>query len=197
MPKVSDEYRQARREEIVEVAIRCFLTRGFGRTSIADLVAESGLSAGAIYGNFPGGKDEIFVAAATRILHTRRSELEARRRAGAPLSPGEVMATLIAGISGEQISALLPQLWGEAAVDPEIRDLVHGVFLELRGAVIDAIAEWAAANPDKVEGDPHAWAERIGPIVLSTAPGFILQKTLMPDFDAAGYLAALPAVLPH
>ncbi|WP_454117416.1 hypothetical protein [Microbacterium lacticum] len=89
------------------------------------------------------------------------------------------------------------QLWGEAAVDPEIRDLVHGVFLELRGAVIDAIAEWAAANADKVEGDPHAWAARIGPIVLSTAPGFILQTALMPDFDAAGYLAALPAALPH
>lgn len=197
MPKVSDEYRQARRDEIVDVAIRCFLSRGFGRTSIADLVTESGLSAGAIYGNFPGGKDEIFVAAATRILHTRRSELEARRREDPPLAPGEVMATLISGISGEQISAVLPQLWGQAAVDAEIRALVREVFLELRATVVGAIADWAAAHPDKVEGDARLWAERVGPILLSTAPGFILQKTLMPDFDAEGYLAALPTLLPH
>lgn len=196
MPKVSDEYRQARRDEIVDVAIRCFLARGFGRTSIADLVSESGLSAGAIYGNFPGGKDEIFVTAATRILTTRRSELEERRRAGI-LSPGEVVASLVSGVSGEQISAVLPQLWGEAAVDPEIRTLVHGVFAELRATVVDAIAEWASAHPEKIDGDPQVWAVRVAPIILSTAPGFILQKTLLPDFDAEAYIAALPEALPH
>ena len=51
MPKVTDEYRVARRDEIIDVAIRCFLRQGYARTSVADLVAESGLSAGAIYGN--------------------------------------------------------------------------------------------------------------------------------------------------
>lgn len=146
MPKVTEEYRRARRDEIIAVAIQCFQSRGFARTSISDLVAASGLSAGAIYGNFPGGKDEIFVAAATKILHTRRSELEARRTERT-LSPGEVMATLIEGISSEQISHVLPQLWGEAAVDPDIRVLVQGVFLQLRRTVVDAIAAWARRSP--------------------------------------------------
>ena len=186
----------ARRDEIIAVAIQCFQSRGFARTSISDLVAASGLSAGAIYGNFPGGKDEIFVAAATKILHTRRSELEARRTERT-LSPGEVMATLIEGISSEQISHVLPQLWGEAAVDPDIRVLVQGVFLQLRRTVVDAIAAWAREKPEKVDGDPEAWAERAAPVILSTAPGFILQQALLPDFDAATYLAALPDVLPR
>lgn len=78
MPKVTDEYRVARRDEIIDVAIRCFLRQGYARTSVADLVAESGLSAGAIYGNFPGGKQELFVSAAARILTARRDELAAR-----------------------------------------------------------------------------------------------------------------------
>lgn len=196
MPKVTEEYRRARRDEIIAVAIQCFQSRGFARTSISDLVAASGLSAGAIYGNFPGGKDEIFVAAATKILHTRRSELEARRTERT-LSPGEVMATLIEGISSEQISHVLPQLWGESAVDPDIRVLVQGVFLQLRRTVVDAIAAWAREKPEKVDGDPEAWAERAAPVILSTAPGFILQQALLPDFDAATYLAALPDVLPR
>ena len=84
-----------------------------------------------------------------------------------------------------------------AAVDPDIRVLVQGVFLQLRRTVVDAIAAWAREKPEKVDGDPEAWAERAAPVILSTAPGFILQQALLPDFDAATYLAALPDVLPR
>lgn len=197
MPKVSDEYRLARREEILDVAIQCFRAKGLARTSIADLTASSGLSAGAIYGNFPGGKEEIFHAAAARILQSRRSEL-ARRRGDGALSPAEVMATIVAGVRSERVTlGILPQLWGEAAVDPEIRALVHSVFLELRTTIRDAVAEWATENPDRIDGDPHAWADRVTPVLLSSAPGFVLQQTLFPDFDGDAYLETLLEVLPR
>jgi len=196
MPKVSDAYRQARRDEIIDVAIECFGMRGFTRTSIADLVTESGLSAGAIYGSFPGGKDEIFVAAATRILHSRRSELDVMRAQG-PLSPGEIMATLLQGLASERFVTILPQLWGEALVTPDILGLVQGVFHELRATIVDAVEEWARAHPEKAEGEPRAWAERVMPIIFSTAPGYILQRSLLPDFDAEEYVRSLPEVLPH
>lgn len=197
MPKVSDEYRLARREEIVDIAIECFRTKGLGRTSIADLTAAARLSAGAIYGNFPGGKEEIFHAAAARILRSRRSELD-RLRAAGTASPAEIMATLISGVRSERITAgILPQLWGEAAVDPEIRALVQSVFSELRETIRDAVADWAAANPDRVTGDPRAWADRVAPVLMSTAPGFVLQQTLFADFDGDAYLDALLDVLPH
>ena len=35
------------------------------------------------------------------------------------------------------------------------------------------------------------------PVILSTAPGYILQQAVMPDFDGDAYLAALREVLPH
>ena len=50
MPKVSEQHREARRDQIVDAALRCFSRKGFQRTSMADIIAESGLSAGAIYG---------------------------------------------------------------------------------------------------------------------------------------------------
>ncbi|MFC9920088.1 TetR/AcrR family transcriptional regulator [Agromyces binzhouensis] len=197
MPKVSDEYRAARREEILDVALRCFAERGYAKTSIADLVEATGLSAGAIYGNFPDGKKELFAAAAARVLESRRIELAERRRDGGPLSPGEVVATLLGGIRNEPFSAVLPQLWSEAIVDREIRDLVQVVFLRLRTAIGAQLAEWGRAHPDRVDGDPAAWAERVTPVVLSAAPGFVLQRALLDDFDEDAYLAALGEALVH
>lgn len=197
MPKVTDAHREARRDEIIEVAIRCFLRQGYARTSIADLVAESGLSAGAIYGNFPGGKQELFLSAASRILTARRDELAAHAGDDEPLSPGEIMVTLIRGIRSENIGNVLPQLWGEAIVDDEIRTLVAGVFGQLRQTVADRLADWAAAHQDRTGADARAWGARMAPVVLSAAPGYILQRTMLPDFDDDGYLAALPEIFLH
>ncbi len=197
MPKVTDEYRVARRDEIIEVAISCFTRQGYARTSIADLVTASGLSAGAIYGNFPGGKQELFVAAASRILTSRRDELAAGAGVADPLSPGEIMATLIRGIRSENVGGVLPQLWGEASIDDEIRALVSSVFRDLRQTVADRLTEWAAAHPDKTEDDAAAWGARMAPVVLSAAPGFVLQRAMLDDFDEAGYVEALPGVFVH
>lgn len=197
MPKVSAEYRNARRGEIIEAAITRFAEIGYARTSMADLVSASGLSAGAIYGNFPGGKQELFVAAASRILESRRDELAAGAGADHPLSPGEIMATLIRGIRTENVGSVLPQLWGEASIDDEIRVLVSGVFRELRQTVADRLAEWAAVHPEKAGDDPAAWGARMAPVVLSAAPGFVLQRAMLDDFDEAGYVEALPGVFVH
>lgn len=197
MPKVSDEYRTARREEILDVAIAQFARHGYARTSVSDLVAASGLSAGAIYGNFPGGKQELFVAAASRILTSRRDELAAGAGADRPMSPGEIMATLIAGIRAENVGPVLPQLWGEASIDDEIRALVSSVFRELRRTVAERLTEWAAAHPEKSGDDPVAWGARMAPVVLSAAPGFVLQRVMLDDFDEDAYVAALPTVFVH
>ncbi len=63
MPKVSQEYRDARREQILNAARRCFLRDGFHETSMQDLFAEAGLSSGAVYRYFPGKEDVILAIA--------------------------------------------------------------------------------------------------------------------------------------
>ncbi|WP_127794141.1 TetR/AcrR family transcriptional regulator [Agromyces sp. LHK192] len=193
MPKVTDEHRTARREEILDAAVGCFMLRGYTRTSIADIVEASGLSAGAIYGNFPGGKGELFASVAARVLEARRAELVDRRSGSdVPLAPGELMATIVGGIRGEPFSGILPQLWAEALIDPEIHGLVRGVFERLKETIRAQLAEWAAANPERIDGDPGEWARRVAPVVLSAGPGFILQRALLDDFDEEAFLAALP-----
>ena len=80
MPKVTEAHRTARRDEIIGAALRCFAAKGYQRTSMADVIEESGLSAGAIYGYF-AGKQELFAAVAGRVLEARQGELEAAARA--------------------------------------------------------------------------------------------------------------------
>ena len=197
MPKVTAEYRAARRDEILDAALRAFSDKGFQRTSMADIISESGLSAGAIYGHFAGKRD-LVAAVAARTLEARRSELLARRADdGRPLSPGEVMATIVDGMRHEGFSRILLQLWAEAAIDPEIRELVQGVLVRLRETLRTQLVEWGEANADRIDGDPEAWAARLTPVLIALGPGFVVQRQLVDGFDEEAYLATLPEALPH
>jgi TetR/AcrR family transcriptional regulator, transcriptional repressor of aconitase len=196
MPKVTEAYREARRDEIIAAALRCFSTKGFQRTSMADIIADSGLSAGAIYGHFAGKKD-LVAAVAARVLEDRRGDLRARRREGPPLSPGQVAATLIDGMRREPFSGLLVQLWAEASIDEDMRVAVRDTYREIRSTIEAAFAEWAAAEPARVDGDPREWAARLTPVAMGLMPGFMVQRALAPDFDEDAYLAMLPEALPH
>ena len=63
MPKISEEQRQARRLEILEVAERCFARQGFHRTTMEHIIRELKSSPGAVYCYFRG-KNEIVAAIA-------------------------------------------------------------------------------------------------------------------------------------
>ena len=52
MPKVSEEYKKNRRSQIVETARECFIKHGYQKASMSDIIAATGLSAGAIYNHF-------------------------------------------------------------------------------------------------------------------------------------------------
>jgi len=64
MPRITDERRAARREQILEAARACLQEHGLEAVSMEMIIARSGLSTGAVYGYFKG-KDEIISAVVT------------------------------------------------------------------------------------------------------------------------------------
>ena len=46
MPKVTEEHLAQRRQQILDAAANCFARNGFHRTSIQDIIKESGVTAG-------------------------------------------------------------------------------------------------------------------------------------------------------
>ena len=64
MPRISDERREARREQILQAARACLQEHGLEAVSMEMIIASSGLSTGAVYGYFKG-KGEIISALVT------------------------------------------------------------------------------------------------------------------------------------
>jgi TetR/AcrR family transcriptional regulator, transcriptional repressor of aconitase len=189
MPKVTDAHREARREQILDAAMRCFAEKGFQRTSMADIGAASGLSAGAIYLQF-AGKQQIALEAGRRVMSRRLGRLLGDD--GVLHDPIETLELLLTGIMEDLPDAvLLVQLWGEATSDPEMSELVREIFGTLQSAWVGYLTAWARTRG---VDDPAAWGTRTMPTVLALAQGFMLQRALMPSFDPEVYFASVRAV---
>ena len=192
MPKVTEEHRAARRQQIAQAALRCFARNGFAATSMADIIAESGLSAGAIYGH-DKSKDELIALAVSEILDARFLEV-AQIRAQEPLpSPGEIVRLLVTGIL-EQVreAQLLVQVWGQVPVNPALGTLASGVGGRIRTMFADYLAQWFAR--DHAAEQARALGERYASLYVGIVQGYMTQTVLFADFDGDAYLDAVAAI---
>lgn len=197
MPKVSEGHREARRDEIVAAALRAFTAKGFSRASMADIIAESGLSVGAIYGHF-SGKQELLAACAIHLLGRRRDEVDAAIEHGQPPAPGDAVVLLVRGMLRDGIdSGALVQVWGEATVDPELRGIVNEALAIIRGALDRALRAWFTAHPEQAPDGVEVAVRSLLPVMAGLGQGFILQRSIVDDFDEEAYLASVRALLPH
>lgn len=67
MPRLTPERRLRQRERIIDAARLCYVRKGFQATTMADIIREAGLSAGAVYGYF-SSKHDLCLAAMEREL---------------------------------------------------------------------------------------------------------------------------------
>jgi AcrR family transcriptional regulator len=65
MPKISEERKSARRDQILEGARHCFAEYGYEGATVAKLETAIGLSRGAIFNYFPS-KEDLFIELAVR-----------------------------------------------------------------------------------------------------------------------------------
>ena len=196
MPKVSEQHREKRRDQIVDAALRCFSVKGFQRTSMADIIAESGLSAGAIYGHF-AGKQEIAIAVAQRILGNRMLEFGDRLHADGELPPPSAMLRLMmSGLTGEiRDIGVLVQLWGEGVTDPDMSRMIGPIFGEVSAVMGPYLQRWASERRGLAPDAAAAWAHDVIPVLLGLGQGYIIQSALLPDFDADRYFRGVAALL--
>lgn len=195
MPKVSRQHREARRDQIVDAALRCFSARGFQRTSMADIITESGLSAGAIYGHFEG-KQQLALAVAQRILGNRLAEFDSRVGAGELPPPSGMLRLMMDGLRGElRDTGVLLQLWGEAVTDPQMSDMVGPIFVRVRELMGPYLRRWAVERR-RLGGDTaNAWADGVVFVFFGMAQGYIVQSALLPGFDSDAYLRGVAVLL--
>lgn len=186
MPKVSHAYREARRDEIARAAMQRLSRQGFSGTSMADIIEESGMSAGAIYSHF-GSKAEIAQHVARMVVGTRADELVTRARSSEPpVGPIEIISfvldtTIQLGIR----RTLLLQVWAEATVDPDFRAILDETVEKLRRAYGDAITPWQRARGRST--DPEVIRALVDTMV-ALSQGFVVNSALFGRDDPRAYL---------
>jgi AcrR family transcriptional regulator len=195
MPKVSEQHREARRDQIVDAALRCFANRGFQRTSMADIIAESGLSAGAIYGHFTG-KQQLALAVAQRVLGNRMTEFGERLAGGELPAPSSMLRMMMEGLRGDvHDTGLLVQLWGEGVTDPEMSGMIGPIFVRVRGIMGSYLTDWAVRHRGLGREAAAVWADEVMPVFLGVGQGYIIQSALLPDFDGEAYFRGVAGLL--
>ncbi|MBA4023222.1 MAG: TetR/AcrR family transcriptional regulator [Gordonia sp.] len=176
MPKVTQAHLDARRQQIVDAARVRFASHGFARTSMADIVAETGLSNGAIYRYFRS-KDEIVIAVCEQASGAFPDALTAE----AIRELLEHMRT----ISRETGHArLVAQIYAEAALSPALAEVVRVQLDGLRTAIAELI-------PGDHPGDPAQIAEAFVAVLV----GYSEQLAVRGDVGSEPFSAALMAIL--
>src|ERR1700735_4656768 len=127
MPRLTEERREARREQILEAARACLQEHGLEAVSMETIIARSGLSTGAVYGYFKG-KDEIINAAIAEGTADLASQLAPILGNPEPPPPAElleqVLRTIVAFSRQKSgIDRLLVALhgWSHSQTDPELK----------------------------------------------------------------------------
>ena len=127
MPKVSQEHSDMQQRAILDAAIRCFARTGFHRTTMRDVVRESGMSAGALYLYFKSKEELIEAIAENRHLRERQwisSALNQDDLSGSLRALIHSFAGALMDRGEQQERRLSVQLWAESLQDPKIRQSV-------------------------------------------------------------------------
>ena len=187
MPRVTSEYLGRRRDQILAAALRCFAREGFHRTTMQDIVAESGLSPGALYRYF-ASKEELIAAIATRHHASELALLrEAAGRDDVAGALRDLVRAFLARLSDpaeQEWRRVTVQLWSEALRSPRVMQIVR-----------EGLDGPLAALARLFERVPGVDADATSRLVASLFQGLVLQQVWDPSLDVAAYARAVEALI--
>jgi TetR/AcrR family transcriptional regulator, transcriptional repressor of aconitase len=194
MPRVTESYLQSRRRQIMDAAITCFAREGFHRTTMQDIVSETGLSAGAIYRYFRSKED--IVAAIAAEHHA------AEAAAFAEVSTSDDVAAVLrrlvhvslgrlADPAEQQWRRVTVQVWGEALRNDRVMDIVRSGLDEPVAILTELIRRGQRDGRLPQELDPDGAAR----VCASIFQGLVLQQAWDPKLDVDAYIRAVLALV--
>jgi AcrR family transcriptional regulator len=192
---IIDEPNPSTRARLITASMRLFGTRGYAGTSVSEIEAAAGLSAGAgsLYRHFPS-KEALLSAGIREQVATGQELLERIRQADASHD-----ATLRAGLSAIAVAGLrrLEQdqdfnriLIKDLSLFPELLDIAR---TEEIARIHTAIAEWLRVH-SAPGGGQRDWAAMATVIIGSISHYWLLRDifgTHPADVEEERYIAAL------
>lgn len=177
MPRLTDATKAARRAQIIEAAVSCFLEKGYTNTSMSDIIKASGLSSGSIYSHFSGKEDILNTAINERLNNVK--ELYETLPEGA--GPQDILETIHTNQPvNDNFSAML-RIRLESLHAPEIARATADIMPLLQSIIVKTLTPWAAEqlsvlheiNPDPAQRTPEQEA-LIADYARDTADAFMM-----------------------
>ncbi|MFF4188865.1 TetR/AcrR family transcriptional regulator [Streptomyces sp. NPDC001691] len=195
MPRLTPERREAKRADIIAAARRCFSRDGFHQTSMPDIAAEAGVSAGAAYRYF-ASKDEIILAIAGDAFRLIFTPIEQLATSTTTASVADLVVASLDALSSETVTdaaghevpveellRCAVQTWSELLRN----DAAHAHALEgfesVRSSIASALRRGQAAGTVTLALDP----ERGARVVMGLLHGFLLQLVAFGLTDMTGF----------
>lgn len=199
MPKITEKQRDARRDQILTAAWKCFHNRGIHATSMEQIIREAGLSAGAVYLYFKS-KEELILSAITAQMTAVHDEVLPLVEKDQPETPAEFIQQVTESIArftsrmDFDLNAVILMCWSEAQTNPKVKSLVRGYQKGYRKSLSKLIERWQKKGLIDAKADPDDIAKALFSFLL----GFIAQSALIGDIKPRSLTRGINALIaPH
>ncbi|GAA3738319.1 TetR/AcrR family transcriptional regulator [Salinactinospora qingdaonensis] len=168
--------RQARREEILDAAVRVFARKGFTASRIDDVANEAGIGKGSVYLYFDS-RDALLNAAFEAFAARSQHVLDQARRGGDP--PLERISALVHAVlralsEEPDLARILLDLWS-AGREGDLPLDMAGLYAQYRTVLTELLAQAGA------EGSARpGLGERHATVIVGAIEGCLLQWLLDP-----------------
>lgn len=186
MPKVTDAHLEARRQQIVDAAERCFTARGFHQTSMQDICRAAELSPGGLYRYFDS-KNALIAAVSESNMSAYLAALENIDHTAHGRVLDRVLGVYFEALTDTRLTAIDAELNAESLRNEEIRTFLTQRLLVVRGALARALTLAQVRGEVRSDADPEALAnlmvnlfwglKQLG--ALSMKPQLQTQKSLL------------------
>ena len=190
MPRISAARANAQRERILDAALTCLAREGFHAATMQDIVAESGLSPGAIYGYFTGKTEVVMAIASERHAMERQRMQQALAAADLDTSLVRLVEGFVLGLRDPQEKTwrrLAVQLWAESLSNPRLkREALAGV-----SQAVEILSPMIRAAQREGRWPRHLDSQSAARVMIAILQGISLQLAWDDTIDIASVAAAL------
>lgn len=182
---------------IEEATIECARRTGIAAMSMADIIRESGLSAGAIYGYYKG-KDELLEALARHVVGARVAVLDEMAARSPVPHPADGLQEFMEMAAGPlRDGGLVVQIWGMSANSESIGAITGEAYRQLSVHLAGYLGAWYRDAHGMGGEAAEGAASTILPAVLALMQGWLFLAPVAGKETDGQYLASVAAMLRH
>ncbi len=170
-----------RRRQIIKAALACFTRKGYNKTTMDDIVVESGLSKGTLYWYFKS-KEDLFQSAVLSFFEDAFGDaaLAPLTKCTTATEKLRFLAQVMAGLGelARGLFTLFLEFWASSTRREEAAQLWADLLIQYQGLLADIVQEGIANGEFRpVDAEELTWA------MMATYDGLAAYLMLMPDLN--------------